>query len=194
MIPVRRLAHLGIAVPDLELAADFYVRVLGMQVSDRLSYPPSSPFEQAIWLRCNTDHHCMSLFKLRDSADCEDGPRIGLHHIAFELATFDELLAAYRTVKREGIPLVDARWGGPGNQPRVYVRDPAGNIVELYWDLDQIGWDGASRPFPPIVSIDLEEFDVEGHRAYKARTRLAVEHTIDGNGVARVELPGGALE
>jgi catechol 2,3-dioxygenase len=54
-----------------------------------------------------------------------------------------------------------ARIGGPGNQPRFYTRDPDGNLLEFYWGIDQIGWDGVPRPYPPITEIDLEKFDFQ---------------------------------
>lgn len=45
--------------------------------------------------------------------------------------------------------------------------EPEGNLVELYWALDQVGWDGRSRPYPPIEEVDLETFDVAAFLAWK---------------------------
>ena len=86
-----------------------------------------------------------------------------LHHLAFELRTPDELLGKYRELKAGGVPIVNARKGGPGNQPRFYARDPDGNLLEFYWGIDEIGWDGIPRAYAPIQEIDLEHFDFEAY-------------------------------
>jgi catechol 2,3-dioxygenase len=73
----------------------------------------------------------------------------------------DDLVALYRRFEERGVPIVNARKGGPGNQPRFYGRDPDGNLLEFYWGIDQIGWDGVARAYPPIEEIELEKFDFE---------------------------------
>jgi catechol-2,3-dioxygenase len=132
-----------------------------------MAYPPESPLLEGVWLRCGSDHHCLVLFGLRQPAQRPSGPTPGLHHFAFELDGFDDLLAAYRAVTARELP-VEARIGGPGWQMRVYFNDPDGNQVELYWDMDRIGWDGRSRPYVPVQVIDLDSFDLDAYLALKA--------------------------
>jgi catechol 2,3-dioxygenase len=81
---------------------------------------------------------------------------------ATSLATPEDLLAKLRAVRAQGIEIVNARRGGPGNQPRFYIHDPDGNLVEFYWGIDQVGWEGRARPYAPIEEIDLERFDFAG--------------------------------
>jgi catechol-2,3-dioxygenase len=148
---------------------DFYRTVLGMEVSDRMAYPEGGALAEGAWLRCSGDHHVLALFRYArpPATDAPDGAP-GLHHVAFELGSFEELRRAARFVREVHGPLQAVRQGGPGCQLRIYFRDPEGNLVELYWMLDQIGWDGRSRPYPPIEEIDLETFDVEAFLAWKA--------------------------
>jgi catechol-2,3-dioxygenase len=88
-------------------------------------------------------------------------PSHGLHHVAFEMASFADLRRAAQAVREHRLPLQGMRTGGPGCQLRLYLWDPEGNIIELYWALDQIGWDGRTRPFPPVENVDLESLDVD---------------------------------
>jgi catechol 2,3-dioxygenase len=164
--PVR-LGHVGIAVRDLDRMVDFYRSVLDMQISDRMPYPDGGPLVEGVWLRCNTDHHVLALFQPRASTGAPAGP-YGLHHVAFELGSFEELRRAARHVTEHHGPLRATRRGGPGCQLRIYFPDPEGNLVELYWGLDQVGWDGRARPYPPIEEVDLETFDVDAFIAWKA--------------------------
>jgi catechol 2,3-dioxygenase-like lactoylglutathione lyase family enzyme len=164
-----RLGHLGIAVRDMDRMVEFYRTVLDMQVSDRMTYPEGAALAEGVWLRCNADHHALALFAPRTAAVSEAPPGpYGLHHLAFELGSFEELRRAVRFVtERQGPPRA-VRQGGPGCQLRVYFPDPEGNLVELYWALDQVGWDGRSRPYPPIEDVDMETFDVDAFVAWKA--------------------------
>ena len=34
----------------------------------------------------------------------------------------------------------------PGSNWHTYIRDPDGHTVELYYGMEQIGWDGRSKP------------------------------------------------
>jgi catechol 2,3-dioxygenase len=63
---------------------------------------------------------------------------------------------------------VIGRIGGPGNQARFYMRDPENNLVEFYWNIDQIGWDGLTRPYAPIQETDLATLDIDAYEESKA--------------------------
>jgi hypothetical protein len=80
-----------------------------------------------------------------------------------------------------GLPIVNARIGGPGSQPRFYALDPDGNLVEFYWGIDHIGWDGATSPHPSIQEIDLEGFDFDAYQLLREESAAAIR--------ARLELP-----
>ncbi|HXM54762.1 MAG TPA: VOC family protein [Candidatus Dormibacteraeota bacterium] len=163
--PVR-LGHVGLAVRDLVRMVEFYRDVLGFEVSDRMAYPDGGAVAEGVWLRCNADHHVLALFQPAAATAGGRGP-FGLHHLAFELASFEDLRRAARVVRERHGPLHASRQGGPGCQLRIYFPDPEGNLIELYWGLDQIGWDGRSRPYPPIEDLDLETFDLDAFLAWK---------------------------
>jgi catechol 2,3-dioxygenase len=163
--PVR-FGHIGLAARDLERMVEFYENALDMQISDRMAYPEDSPFYEGVWLRINTDHHVISLFGLRDASATDAAgmgrrPRPGVHHIGFEVASFADLQSILDYARSHDVPVHATRSGGPGNQLRIYLLDPEENIVELYFAMDQVGWDGATRPFSPIEEIDLDGFDIE---------------------------------
>lgn len=166
---VARIGHVGIAVADLDRTVDFYCRQLGLQVTERFDYGESeaghgTAVVAGAFVRCDSTHHCISFFALRSSGDPAAQERaLGLHHLAFEMRTADDLVTKYRELRDAGVPIVNARTGGPGNQPRFYATDPDGNLLEFYWGIDAIGWDGRPREYGPIEEIDLERFDFDAH-------------------------------
>jgi hypothetical protein len=88
------------------------------------------------------------------------------------MATPAELLAKLAELRVLGAPIVNCRKGGPGNQPRFYARDPDGHLLEFYWGIDEVGWDGVPREYEPIQEIDLDAFDFAAFA--KERERVSV--------------------
>lgn len=172
-VKVRRIGHIGLAVRDLDKSVDFYTQILGLRLTERFIYPEDevghgTTVSAGAFVRSDSTHHCISIFALKLGADGAE-PAYGLHHLAFEMDSADDLVALYRRFKDEGIEIVNARRGGPGNQPRFYGRDPDGNLLEFYWGIDEIGWDGIAREYPEIEEIDLETFDFEAFVAERER-------------------------
>ena len=143
MIPpfaVRKIGHAVIFVADLERSRRFYTEVLGFKVSD--VYPSSMMPGGMIFLRCNGDHHCLALVGGKDEANDKS-----LHHLAFELATLDEVFRARDHLTASGAKIVYEGRRRAGCQVSVEFLDPDGHHLELYWGVDQVGSDGRSRPW-----------------------------------------------
>ncbi|MGH2872281.1 MAG: VOC family protein [Solirubrobacteraceae bacterium] len=161
----RAIGHVGLIARDLNRFVEFYERVLGFRVSDWMTFPPESPFAEGVWMRCNSVHHVISVFRPKqeppDTLSTARSATPGLHHMGFEMSSLADLLSAVRYAREQGLEIQGMRTGGPGMQLRLYIWDPEDNIVELYWGMDQVGWDAASRPYTPVATIDLEEFDID---------------------------------
>src|ERR1700686_2061485 len=117
MMAIRRLAHIGLLVRDLDRMLQFYTEMLGFQVTERYVYPDSGPGHSAVreaaFLRCNNDHHTLNLFVPRERPQHEsEGQSYGLHHIAFEVFSFEKLLEIYRSFRRQEAYKMEARTGG----------------------------------------------------------------------------------
>lgn len=172
-VRVSRLGHIGLTVRDIDRTVAFYERYLGMRLTEKFEYAESKlghgvAVAAGAFLRCDTTHHELSIFRMRKDIlpeDAPDAPRFGfgLHHIAFEMTSPADLLSLLDEMRRDGVEIVNSRRGGPGNQPRFYARDPDGNLLEFYWGIDKIGWDGAARPYEPIQEIDLHDFDFDAY-------------------------------
>ena len=136
---VRKIGHAVVFVSDLERARRFYSDVLGFKVSD--VYPVSMMPGGMVFLRCNGDHHCLALVGGKDATRDRS-----LHHLAFELATLEEVFRARDHLKAHGTRIVYEGRRRAGCQVAVEFLDPDGHHLELYWGVDQIGSDERSRP------------------------------------------------
>ena len=138
---VQKLGHVVVNVTDLERSKRFYTDVLGFKVSD--IYPDGMMPGGMVFLRCNSDHHCLALI---GGAPEADGKARTLHHLAFELATLDEVFRARDHLRQHGAKIVYEGRRRAGCQVSVEFLDPDGHHLELFWGLDQVGYDGRARP------------------------------------------------
>lgn len=149
---IAKLGHLVLQVRDLERSARFYREVLGLTVVD--VYPEAMVPGGMVFLRCNTDHHCLALV----GAASSDAANLELHHFAFEVASLDEVVRMREHLRAHGVEIDFEGRRRAGCQIAVEFRDPDGHNVEVYWGLDQVGSDGRVRPADEwLGATSLEE-------------------------------------
>ena len=136
---LRKIGHVVLNVSDLEASVRFYTELLGLEVSDR--YPDSMVPGGMVFLRCNTDHHGVALVGGATKSEVSS-----LNHFAFEVATLGEAFEARARLREHGVPLVFEGRRRAGCQIAVEFRDPDGNNLEIYWNIDQVGTGGSVRP------------------------------------------------
>jgi catechol 2,3-dioxygenase-like lactoylglutathione lyase family enzyme len=121
----RKLGHVVVGSTDASLSRRFFVDGIGFRVSDEVAGVG------AAFMRCSTDHHNLLL---------QPAPTTFLHHTSWEVADVDEIgRGASRLLREHPERHV---WGlgrhAIGSNFFWYLRDPAGNFVEYYSDLDVI--------------------------------------------------------
>jgi len=146
MIQAKKLGHLVLKVRDAGTSKDFYTRTLGLQVAHE------DTERGAVFLSFGKEHHDLALFQLA-TGEPPDATQPGLHHMAWQLGSFEELQAAYRELKAMGVP-VEATI--EHNVTRsVYFPDPDGNRVELYCDMVEDGFETMRTVGPRRDPLDL---------------------------------------
>jgi catechol 2,3-dioxygenase len=130
--PDTRIGHVHLKVADLERAIGFYSGVLGFPVTQRYG-------TQAAFLSAGGYHHHIGL-NTWESAGGSPAPRgsTGLYHLAIVYPSRAELAVALRQVLAAGVVLEGA--SDHGVSEAIYIRDPDGNGVELYWDRPREQW------------------------------------------------------
>jgi catechol 2,3-dioxygenase-like lactoylglutathione lyase family enzyme len=138
-VKVKKLGHVVFTVSDVERTTKFWTEILGFQVSDRNEHG-------MVFLRHGPDHHTVALVPAKNRAELPEEGKPVFHHCAFEVASVSELFRIRDFLKAKGVKIVYEGRRGPGCNPGVEFVDPDGFNIELYASMDQIGWDGKSRP------------------------------------------------
>ncbi len=137
---IGKIGHVVLNVQDVERSARFYTELLGFEVSD--VYPEEMVPGGMVFLRCNTDHHGIALV----GSSSTPSANVELNHLAFEVASLDDVVRARDHLRRHGVPIDFEGRRRAGCQLAVEFRDPDNHRLEIYWGLDQIGSDGRVRP------------------------------------------------
>jgi len=146
MMSVRRLNHAVLYVVDLARSLGFYTEVFGFEVIAR-----EGPMA---FLRAkrSDNHHDLGLFEVGLRASRPPRGSTGLYHLAWELTTIDDLMAARDVLKKAGA------WTGEsdhGATKSVYGVDPDGNEFELMVLLPRSEW-GRYDSAAPVMPLDWE--------------------------------------
>ncbi len=130
--PQVRIGHVHLKVADLERALGFYQGVLGLEVMQRVG-------GSAAFLSAGGYHHHLGL-NTWESLGGQPPPfgSTGLYHVALLYPTRAALAGALRRLGAAGIPIEGA--SDHGVSEALYLRDPDGNGVELYWDKPRELW------------------------------------------------------
>lgn len=146
-----RIGHVHLKVSDLERALDFYCRVLGFELMQRYG-------ESAAFVSAGGYHHHIGLNTwLSKGAPPPPARATGLYHVAILYPARADLARAVRQLIDARIPIDGA--SDHGVSEAIYLRDPDGNGLELYWDrpVDQWPRDAGGELSMVTEPLDLDE-------------------------------------
>jgi catechol 2,3-dioxygenase len=148
--PDVSIGHVHLKVADLGRALRFYRDVLGFAVTQ---YYPGAAF-----LAAGGYHHHIGLNTWDSRGGQPPAPgTTGLYHVAIRYPTRATLADALRRLLAAHVPLEGA--SDHGVSEALYLRDPDGNGVELYWDRPPDEWprtpDGTLAMTTRSLNLDL---------------------------------------
>lgn len=140
---VVRLGPVGLFVADLEAAVAFYRDILGFTMTEATSWGG----ERCVFLRANTEHHSVALYPLALRAKLGFSAHTTSMALGLQLANYRQLRAAAEFLRAKGARIVEVDPAlHPGITYAVHVLDPDGHTLQLYHEMEQVGWDGLARP------------------------------------------------
>ena len=156
IIPAQTsIGHVHLKVADLNKALAFYCDLLGFDVTMKYG-------SQAAFISAGGYHHHIGLntwFSKDAPAAAQEG--VGLFHTAILYPTRKDLAIIFQRLRNANYPFTGA--SDHGVSEALYLDDPDGNGVELYWDRPVDLWprlaDGSLEMF--TRSLDLDNLSEE---------------------------------
>ena len=145
-----KIGHVHLKVADLQRSIDFYCYLLGFEIT--MMYG-----SQAAFISAGGYHHHIGLntwYSKGQSAASKHS--VGLFHTAILYPTRRDLAEIFERLINASYPLTGA--SDHGVSEALYLDDPDGNGVELYWDKPKALW-----PQKPDGSLEMytKELDLK---------------------------------
>jgi catechol 2,3-dioxygenase len=140
--PQTRIGHVHLKVSDLDRALKFYRDLLGFELITMYG-------EQAAFISAGGYHHHIGLNTWQSKGAPPASPQgVGLFHTAILYPKRKDLATILDRLRQHRYPLTGA--SDHGVSEALYLDDPDGNGVELYWDKPRDQW-----PQKPDGSIEM---------------------------------------
>jgi len=212
---IRRLNHYGIYVDDTEVSLAFYHDLLGFRVSDPADFSTRMKDESvrkrlgnatAYFMHHNTDHHTFVIMPSRlyqaTSDTAQRWPDVTINQITWQVGSLKEVVDGKTWFDDHDIKINRTGRDMPGSNWHTYPYDPEGHKNELCYGMEQIGWQGNSKPKPmyergfhdtPPLPQMSEYAEVERAKSakvdllagYRDRETLPEKYDVDGILLAR---------
>jgi catechol 2,3-dioxygenase-like lactoylglutathione lyase family enzyme len=153
---VTRLGPLRFFVPDVDEATAYYRDLLGLTVTEEVAYDGL----RCMFLRAGSEHHSIALYPLELRERLGFSSHTQCMSLGLQVGSYAQLRDALHFLRDAGCKIVDFPAElHPGIDCTVNVLDPDGHCVQLYYYMEQIGWDGQPRPahLRPKASQDWPE-------------------------------------
>jgi catechol 2,3-dioxygenase len=146
-----KIGHVHLKVADIDNALKFYRDILGFEITQRYG-------SSAVFLSAGGYHHHIGL-NTWHSKNASPAPvnSAGLYHLAILYPTKKDLAQVLMRLIEAKYPLTGA--ADHGVSQALYLNDPDGNGVELYWDYPKEEWplDAEGNLQMVTEALDLEE-------------------------------------
>lgn len=147
-----RIGHVHLKVADLDRSVHFYCEILGFEITMKYG-------TEAVFISAGGYHHHIGLNTWQSkNAPPAAKNGVGLFHTAIVYPSRKDLAVIVKRLKDFDYPLTGA--ADHGVSEAIYLDDPDGNGVELYWDRQKETWpqkeDGSLEMYTrPLNLVDL---------------------------------------
>jgi catechol 2,3-dioxygenase-like lactoylglutathione lyase family enzyme len=142
---ITRVGPVKLFVDDYEKLKRWHMEILGFTLTEEVEWQG----ERGAFLRCDNEHHSLGIFpkswcKKLGLSDKTSNMSFGL-----QLANYQQLKDAVKFLREHGVRVetdIIPPELHPGIDYAAYAFDPDGHCLELYYYMEQLGWDGKPRP------------------------------------------------
>lgn len=156
-----RLGHLGLWDPEIARCQSTFVDLLGLRHTDDVRVPNGEVI--GFFTTCNTDHHALIAMDPTNTDPLRKAyfnAGVTLNQLSFQVNSLREINDAHSFFISKGVKISRIGRDLPGSNWAVYAFDPDGHRVELFYGMEQIGWNGLSKPEAMYHRLPQAEFEL----------------------------------
>src|SRR5882757_4715308 len=158
---IRRFGHFGLNMERLDEAVTFYTDGLGFRVTDEVNVLDKVPDEarpfvqeiltdpRLIFTTHGSDHHALVLAHKSFGTLWGNDRKVDditFSQLTFQVGSLQEVIEAEAYLRERGVEIGHYGRDMPGSNWEIYAYDPDDNMIELYYGIEQIGWQRKSKP------------------------------------------------
>lgn len=156
---LSRIGHIGINVVDIDRSLEFYRDLLGFRMSDILDFGEMAPAGQkpqgrsgwGIFMRYGSDHHSLVLFGSYAARAAQDllgdfPVEVTSNQISWQAGSLQQVIEGNRWMRSHARRIAYSGRDVPGSNFHFYTPDDDGHLNEVFYGMEQVGWDGKSKP------------------------------------------------
>jgi catechol 2,3-dioxygenase-like lactoylglutathione lyase family enzyme len=119
---IKRMAHVGLEVPDLDASVSWATTVMGMREVDRI--------DGTAYLTHAVCHHSLEL---------RAGERSAVDHVSMQAHDVQALEALLSRLRDAGVEIIDEAWQEPGVTRAIRFLGPDQHLIEVFVDMLDVG-------------------------------------------------------
>ena len=137
-----RIGPVRLFSDDLDASLAFYRDRLGMTVTEEIRWNG----HRCAFLRVNTEHHSLALYPIALRSELGLSEHTSCMSFGVQVGDYAQLRAALGFLEERAVEIVHLPPElSPGIDYSAFAIDPDGHAIQLYYYMEQIGWDGKPR-------------------------------------------------
>ncbi len=148
---VIKIGPVRLFVNDIAKCLDFYTKTMGLRVTEEIDYEG----HRCVFLRCNTEHHSLALYPIALREKLGLSPHTTCMSFGNQVGDYQQLRNAVDFLKANGVTIKYLPPElFPGIDYSAFAVDPDGHTIQLYYYMEQLGWDAKPRAKAERRKID----------------------------------------
>lgn len=141
---ITKIGPVHLFVDDVDAAETFYMQVVGFEKTEESLYHGA----RCVFLRAGSEHHSLALFPKELRSTLGLSAHSSCKSFGVEVGSYQQLRAAVAFLKSHGVTMLDPLPPelALGMDYVAYALDPDGHCIQLYYYMEQLGWDARPRP------------------------------------------------
>ena len=139
---VTKIGPVRLFVRDVQKEVDWYTKVMGLRITEEVTYEG----HRCVFLRCNTEHHSLALYPVELRAKLGLSAHTSCMSFGNQVGDYEQLKNAIAYLKENGVTI---KYLPPELFPGIdycaFAIDPDGFAFQLYYYMEQVGWDARVR-------------------------------------------------